>query len=192
MEVRAIAKYVKVQPRKVRIVADEVRGKNAIHAAALLRYHPSKSAAALRKVLVSAMANAQENHNVGAEALRIATIMVDEGPRQKRIQARAMGRGNRILKKTAHITVVVEDSAVEAAPRKKPAAKARPSFGAPAKAAAPVAAAPVEEAPVEEAADEAVEATPVSASDAPEQDGQEAAIATPAETASATETEEKN
>ena len=109
MEVRAVAKYVKIQPRKVRIIADEVRGMDAIMATHKLRYHTSKSAAALRKVLVSAMANAAENHELEPSTLKIAEIRVDEGPRQKRMQARAMGRGNRIVKKTAHITVVVAD-----------------------------------------------------------------------------------
>lgn len=129
MEVRAVAKYVRVQPRKVRIVADEVRGKYAGHVVSLLRYHPSKSAKALRKVLISAMANAQENHGMSPESLRIATIMVDEGPRMKRIQARAMGRAYRIVKKTSHITVVVEDA--EPPAKIKPhgtKAKPRPSF----------------------------------------------------------------
>lgn len=166
MEVRAIAKYVRVQPRKVRIIADQVRGKSAPYTAALLRYHPSKSAKALRKVLVSAMANAQENHGIGPDQLRIATIMVDEGPRLKRMQARAMGRGNRIIKKTSHITVVVED--VEPTAVVKPhgtKAKPRPTFQVPGakgrkKSAAPAAAA---------ATVEPEEATPVTASDAPEE-----------------------
>lgn len=193
MEVRAIAKYVKVQPRKVRIIADEVRGKEAVHAAALLRHHPSKSAFALRKVLISAMANAQENHSVGPEQLRIQTIMIDEGPRQKRIRARAMGRGNKILKKTSHILVVVEDFEADTTPRsQKPGSKPRPTFAAPKRTAAPVAATSVVEAPVESTIDEPVEATPVTASDAPEQDGSEVAIATPVEApAATTDTEEK-
>src|SRR5262245_3787015 len=109
MEVKAVAKYIKVQPRKVRIIADEIRGKSAAHSSALLRYHPSKSARLLRKVLESAMANAQENHGLSSEQLRIAAITVDAGPTQKRMRARAQGRGNRILKKTSHITVVVEE-----------------------------------------------------------------------------------
>ena len=109
MEVRAVGKFMRVQPRKVRIIADQVRGRNAVHAAALLQYHTSKGAHLLRKVLVSAMANAQENHGISPETLSISTIMVDEGPRLKRMQARAMGRGNRIIKKTSHITVVVEE-----------------------------------------------------------------------------------
>jgi len=132
MEVKAIAKYVRVQPRKVRIIADEVRGKSAVHTVNLLRYHTGKGAEALHQVLVSAMANAQENHKLSPEQLRIAAITVDEGPRLKRMQARAMGRGNRIIKKTSHITVVVED--YEAPRPVKPhgtKAKPRPSFAAP-------------------------------------------------------------
>ena len=109
MEVKAITKYVRVQPRKVRIVADEVRGKAALHAAALLRYHPSKGARELRKTLVSAVANAEANHGLPADQLRIRTIMIDEGPYFKRITQKAQGRGARIHKKTSHITVVVED-----------------------------------------------------------------------------------
>lgn len=164
MEVRAVAKYVRVQPRKVRIIADKVRGKDAGYTAALLRYHPSKGAKALRKVLISAMANAQENHGLSPEALKIATIMVDEGPRLKRLQARAMGRGNRIVKKTSHITVVVEEAEPQA--RIKPhgtQAKPRPKLAEgkkTKKAAAKTAAPEAEEAPVEPTA---VEETPVEA-----------------------------
>jgi len=170
MEVRATAKYVRVQPRKVRIIADEVRGTNAIHTAGLLRYHTSKGAKALRKVLISAMANAQENHGLSPEQLQIATIFVDEGPRLKRMQARAMGRGNRIIKKTSHITVVVQD--VEVAKVVKPHGtkpKPRPTLSGPARGkktgpkivgTTPIAT-PVEaSAPVEELAP-VVEETPV-------------------------------
>jgi large subunit ribosomal protein L22 len=131
MEVRATAKYLRVQPRKVRIIADEVKGMPAAFAAHKLRYHTSKSAKLLRKVLINAMANAAENHNLSVEELKIARIEVNEGPRTKRIQARAMGRANRIVKKTSHITVVVED--VEAKPAVKEhgtKAKARPTFAA--------------------------------------------------------------
>lgn len=85
MEVRAVAKYVRVQPRKVRIVADLVSGKTAEFAAAKLRFHPSKGAGALRKVLVSAMANAAENNGVNSSALRIRSISVDEGPDRKSV-----------------------------------------------------------------------------------------------------------
>ncbi len=168
MEVRAIAKYVRVQPRKVRIIADEVRGKNALHTVSVLRYHTSKGAKELHQVLVSAMANAQENHGLSPEQLRIATITVDEGPRLKRMQARAMGRGNQIIKKTSHITVVVED--YEAPKPVKPhgtKAKARPTFAAPSrrKAKAAAKAAEVAETPAEETV--VIETAPEAVAEAP-------------------------
>jgi len=118
MEVRATAKYIRVQPRKVRIVADKVKGKPAAEAAHVLGFHPSKGARELRKALISAMANAEENAHISTENLRIRTIMVDEGPRLKRVTQKAMGRGARITKKTSHITVIVEDY--------EPATKVRP------------------------------------------------------------------
>jgi len=168
MEVRATAKYIRVQPRKVRIIADEVRGTNAVHTAGMLRYHTSKGAKALRKVLISAMANAQENHGLSPEQLKIATIFVDEGPRLKRMQARAMGRGNRIVKKTSHITVVVEDVEAEAVVKPhgtKP--KPRPTLSAPtrgkratAKVAATPAPAPVAEEESTTVAEEVAATTP--------------------------------
>jgi large subunit ribosomal protein L22 len=163
MEVRATAKYVKVQPRKVRILADKLRGRPANYSSALLRYHPSKGAECLRKVLESAMANALENHQLSRDSLRISTIVVDEGPVQKRMRARAMGRGYRILKKTSHITVVVEDFEAPVKTKAKSKAKPRPTFGAPAKkgkgkkAAEPKAeASALEETPIVDAAEEPV------------------------------------
>lgn len=170
MEVRAVAKYIKVQPRKVRIVADEVRGQAAQKVVDVLRFHPSKGAFYLRKVIVSAMANAQENHNVSPENLRIAAVMVDEGPKTKRIMARAMGRANRILKKTSHITVVVEEYEPEGAIKPHGTkAKSRPKFEAPKakkaskKEAVAEEAAPVEEMAAESAVSEALEPEAASA-----------------------------
>ena len=157
MEVRAVAKFVKVQPRKVRQVAREVRGKPALRMADLLRFHPSKSAEILRKVILSAVANAQENHGADPDNLRISEIQINEGPRTKRIRPRAMGRASRILKRTSHITVVVDET--EQRPAVKPhgtKAKPRPTFGKP--KAKKKAAKPTEDAPVvDEAAAEAVE-----------------------------------
>ena len=161
MEVRAVAKYIKVQPRKVRIVADKVRGVPAQKAADVLRFHASKGAFHLRKVIESAIANAQENHSVAPENLRICTIMIDAGPKQKRIIARSMGRANRIEKKTSHITVVVEEFEPNAAIKPHGTkAKPRPKFDVPKakKAKAPVAeeASPIVE---EEIVESVVEAT---------------------------------
>lgn len=185
MEVRAVAKYVRVQPRKVRIIADEIRGKRAEYAAALLRYHTSKSARALRKVLISAMANAQENNDLAPESLKVAAITVDEGPRIKRMLPKAMGRGARIVKKTSHITVVVEDAPAPA--RVKPhgtKAKARPTFAAPKPKKGAAKAKKTEEAPVAEPeAEKPEEATPVTAAEAPEEVGSAGTVASQEETA---------
>lgn len=129
MEVRAVAKYVRVQPLKVRQVAREVKGKMAVPMVHALRFHPSKGARALRKVLVSAIANAQENHQLDIDSLKISGIEIDEGPKLKRITAKAMGRAGRIFKRTSHITVVVSD--VEVPEEVKPhgtKAKPRPSL----------------------------------------------------------------
>lgn len=170
MEARAVTKYLKVQPRKVRIVADEIRGKSAVYAAAALRYHTSKSAALLRKTLMSAVANAIETKGMEGERLRVAAIEVNDGPIQKRMRARAQGRGNRINKKTAHITVVLDDNFEAPVVKKGPSkAKPRPTLavkaGAGKKPAAAKAskakAAPVEEeAKTEVVAEEPVVETP--------------------------------
>jgi large subunit ribosomal protein L22 len=163
MEVRAITKYVKVQPRKVRIVADEVRGKSAVFTAHQLRFHRSKAAFHLRKTLISAIHNAVNNHGLPLDELKITKITIDEGPKQKRIEQRAMGRAYRILKKTSHITVVVDQAeGVTAVKHSGTKPKPRPTFAAPKKKASG-----------KKKADEAVaeEATPVSASEAPEENG---------------------
>ena len=218
MEVRATAKYIRVQPRKVRIIADEIRGKNCGHAAALLHHHTSKGAKALRKVLINAVANAVENNGLAPENLKIAAIMVDQGPVLKRMTAKAMGRGARILKKTSHITVVVEDAEPEVTVRPHGAkAKPRPTFAVKGTSRPQVAQsvatpnetipAPVEEPPVDPGTepqspveeptpvptDETpVEATPVEASDAPEEGGEAAPIETSTEAPKAEAADEEN
>jgi large subunit ribosomal protein L22 len=114
MEVRAIAKFVKVKPLMVRQVAREIRGKMAVPMVHELRFKAGKGAFVLHKVLVSAISNAEANHNLDVDTLRISEVKVDEGPKMKRMQARAMGRGNRILKRTAHITIVVSEGEPDA------------------------------------------------------------------------------
>jgi large subunit ribosomal protein L22 len=186
MEVRAVAKFVRVQPRKVRLVANEVKGKGAIYAANHLRFHPSKGAFVLHKVLVSAISNAVENNNLDARTLRIREIRIDEGPVLKRIQARAMGRANRIMKRMSHITVVVEDVEPVAAPQAATTpAKPRPTLAVKGKKAKKAAVAPVEEVKAEEVVtEEVVEETVVE---------ETTAEATTAEaTPEATTEEEKN
>ncbi|MFN7172438.1 MAG: 50S ribosomal protein L22 [Fimbriimonadaceae bacterium] len=193
MEVSATAKYIRVQPRKVRIVADEVRGKSAVHASALLRYHPSKAARLLRQVLLSAMANAQENHRIEPETLRIARIEIDEGPRMKRILPRARGRADRIVKKTSHIHVVVEDNYVEQ-PKAKGKAKPRPTFAEPTKGKGTKKKAEVKEEPKAEeptVEPEAAEAQPVEeVTETVENVVEESAPETPAEVAEEAAAEE--
>jgi len=172
MEVKAVAKYLRAQPRKIRIVARHIVGKPAVASAHSLNFHPSEGAAFLRKVLISAIANAQENHGVGANDLRIARIMIDEGPKIKRMTQKAQGRGARIVKKTSHITVVVEEytPAAEVKPHGTKA-KPRPKFEAPKKAKA----AKAEEKPAEVKEEEvkveetAVEETVVEATETTEE-----------------------
>ncbi|HAY13356.1 MAG TPA: 50S ribosomal protein L22 [Armatimonadetes bacterium] len=165
MQVRAVAKFVKCKPLMVRQVARELRGKPAQQMVDVLRFKPGRGAFVLRKVIASAMANAQENHAMDPRQLIIAEIKVDEGPAMKRIIARAMGRANRILKRTAHITVVVaDDFPTEERSRGEGKAKPRPKLAVPAgkKKAAPKAAAAVAEEVKEEVTEEVVE-TPVEA-----------------------------
>ncbi len=192
MEVRAVAKFVRVQPRKVRLVAREIHGAPAVMSAHKLQYHPSKGAFLLRKVLVSAIANAVENHRIQPENLKIATIMVDEGPHLKRITQRSMGRANRILKKTSHITVVLEAYEPEGAVKPHGTkAKPRPKFEVSKKSVKEATAAVKEaEEQAEAPAEEVAEATePVEATAATETT--EVATEAPAEEAKAEEGEAK-
>lgn len=132
MEVRAIGRRIRVQPRKVRLVANEIRGKHAIPALAQLRYHPSKGARVLHKVLKSAIANAVENNGLGEENLIISNVIVDEAPRLRRMEARAMGRGNIILKRSSHVTVILREGESFELPKSNAKAKPRPKFELPA------------------------------------------------------------
>ena len=108
MEARAQARYVRVTPMKARRVVDLIRGMPADEAAAVLRFAPQAAAEPVRKVLESAMANAENRDGLAAESLYVAQAYVDEGPTIKRFRPRAQGRAYRINKRTSHITVVVE------------------------------------------------------------------------------------
>jgi large subunit ribosomal protein L22 len=108
MEARAHARYVRVTPMKARRVVDVIRGMKADEAVAALRYAPMSAAEPVRKVLESAMANAENNEGLQPASLWISQAYVDEGPTVKRIRPRAQGRAYRIRKRTSHITVVVE------------------------------------------------------------------------------------
>jgi large subunit ribosomal protein L22 len=109
MQATAILKYVRVSAQKGRLVADQVRGLPVARALELLQFSPKKAAAHVRKVLESAIANAEHNEGADVDELKVATIQVDGGPTLRRFHSRAKGRGVRILKRTSHITVVVSD-----------------------------------------------------------------------------------
>lgn len=110
METRAVAKYVRISPRKVRLIMDQIRGKKADEALNFLSFSPQKSAFLLKKLIHSAVANAEENSNVDVDALIIKRLFADEGPTLKRFRPRAMGRAARIRKRTCHMTVILEES----------------------------------------------------------------------------------
>ena len=107
MEAKAILRTARISPQKARLVADQVRGLPVARAADLLQFSDKKAAAMIRKVLWSAISNAENNLGADIDELKVSTIMVDEGPVLKRFMARAKGRGTRILKRTSHISVVV-------------------------------------------------------------------------------------
>ncbi|HCF73855.1 MAG TPA: 50S ribosomal protein L22 [Arenicellales bacterium] len=109
MEVRAIAKYVRVSPQKCRLVADQVRRLPVGQALELLQFSPRKAAAPIRKTLESAIANAEHNQGLDIDELRVDTITIDEGPVLKRWRPRAKGRATPVIKRTSHITVGVSD-----------------------------------------------------------------------------------
>jgi large subunit ribosomal protein L22 len=109
METVARAKYIRISPQKVRLVADLIRGKKVEDALNLLMFTPKSSAPVIAKVLKSAIANAGQRQGVDVDTLLVKSITVDEGPTMKRFRARAMGRGTRILKRMSHITIIVEE-----------------------------------------------------------------------------------
>ena len=110
MEVQAKLKGARLSAQKARLVADQVRGKGVEEALALLNFSPKKGAAIIKKVLNSAIANAEHNEGADVDELKISTIFVDEGMAMKRIMPRAKGRADRILKRSCHITITVVDS----------------------------------------------------------------------------------
>ena len=109
METRAVAKYVRISPRKVRLVMDQLRGRRVEEALNLLNFAPQKGAYIVKKLISSAVANAEENTEIDVDTLFVKTIYADEGPTLKRFRPRAMGRATRIRKRTSHITVILEE-----------------------------------------------------------------------------------
>jgi len=109
MEARAIAKYIQISPRKVRLLMRELKGKKADDAMNSLKFAPQKGAPILRKLINSAVSNASQKPNVDVDNLYIKHIYANEGPTAKRFRPRAMGRATRIRKRTSHLTVVLDE-----------------------------------------------------------------------------------
>ena len=109
MEATAKHRFARISPQKCRLVADQIRGLPVEDALSALTYGATKSAAIMKKVLESAIANAEHNEGADIDELKVSRVFVDEGPVMKRLEARAKGRANRILKRTSHITVAVAD-----------------------------------------------------------------------------------
>lgn len=115
MKAKAVAKFIRISPRKLRYVADIVRNKSVEEAVNILTFTPKKAAVIVKKAVQSAAANATENNNMEEDALVVASIEVNEGPVLKRFRPRARGRASRIRKRTSHLTVVVSDGKEEEA-----------------------------------------------------------------------------
>lgn len=180
-EARAVAKFVRTSPRKARFVIEAIKGKRVAEAIAMLRFIPNHAAELISKVVISAAANAQDGWGAGVEELKIVNILADGGPTLKRVRPRAQGRAFRILKRTSHLTVILTEAPapvrrVAAAPAKPKAVKA-PAQPKPEKTPE-VASAPIQDAAEPTTPDVALtaqavpaepqEATPVTASEAPE------------------------
>ena len=107
MKVSAQHNNARISAQKARLVADMIRGKSIVQPLNILTFSPKKGAELIKKVLESAIANAEHNNNADIDELKVITIFVDKGPSLKRFQARAKGRGNRIEKQTCHIHITV-------------------------------------------------------------------------------------
>jgi large subunit ribosomal protein L22 len=109
VEIAAKFRYARISPQKARLVADLIRGLPVDEALNILTFSSKKAAGMVKKVLNSAIANAEHNEGMDIDELKVSTVYVDEGPTIKRIHARAKGRANRIMKRTSHIVVKVSD-----------------------------------------------------------------------------------
>ena len=107
MEARAIARYVRIAPKKARLIVDQIRGKKIADARTILAFSERAAAETVAKVLNSAVANAENNFGMRGDSLIVKATYVDEGPTLKRIRPRAKGSASRINKRTSHITVIV-------------------------------------------------------------------------------------
>ena len=109
MEAKAVLRFARIAPRKVRIVLDLIKGKDVDEALSILRFTPKAASRVVEKLVKSAVANAENNNNMDRDSLYISKAYADQGPTLKRFRARAMGRANMIRKRTSHITVVVSE-----------------------------------------------------------------------------------
>jgi large subunit ribosomal protein L22 len=109
METSAVAKFVRISPRKIRLIMDQVRGKRVDEALNMLSFAPQKGAPILKKLINSAIANAEQNSGVDVDALFVKRVYADEGPTLKRFRPRAQGRATRIRKRSSHLTVVLDE-----------------------------------------------------------------------------------
>lgn len=117
MQAYAKARFVRTSPRKARLVIDAIRGKDTKEALAILKFTPNFAARLIEKVLNSAVANAENNHHMDGDNLKVATAQVDGGPMMKRLRYAPMGRGYRMVKRLSHIFIAVEET--EPKPEKK-------------------------------------------------------------------------
>jgi large subunit ribosomal protein L22 len=111
MEVRAVSRYVRISPTKIRKIVGAVKGKPVEQALNALTFMPQKAARLVGKTIRSAVANADQHPDIDVDALVVRNILADQGPTLKRFRARARGRGTRILKRTSHITVILSEEA---------------------------------------------------------------------------------
>ena len=155
-EARAVAKYIRMSPRKARLVIDVIKGKRVTEALAMLRFIPNQAAEHIMKVVISAAANANDGWGAGTDELKVQNILADGGPSLKRVRARAQGRAYRILKRTSHLTVILTSAPpVAAKPR-------RTAVQAPAKAkSAPGNAAPKAQTVTEQSKEEVALDSPI-------------------------------
>ena len=109
MQAKAVARTVRIAPRKARLVLDLIRGKQVGEAIAILNYTPKAASPIIEKVLKSAIANAEHNYNMDVNSLVVSEAYANEGPTLKRFRPRAMGRASAINKRTSHITIVVSE-----------------------------------------------------------------------------------
>ena len=109
MTVSATLRFARISPQKTRLVADQIRGKSVDKALDILKFSNKKSASVIKKVLESAIANAEHNAGVDVDVLEVSEVFIDQGPTLKRLRPRARGRADRLLKPTSHITVTVAE-----------------------------------------------------------------------------------